>query len=440
MRALRLLAAAAVAVAFVMAVAGPASTPGSVAAGAGRDPGTPIHPIHGRPSTEPAPRLGSERRSPDRPVPAAPWTQRVDRLLAGLPVSVSIGLDGQFLYRHRDTVRRPPASNQKLLLSMALLDELGPGFRIPTVAAAAEAPRDGVLEGDLWILGRGDPETGPAQLRALAERIEDAGVRAVRGSVVGGTGFFRHDWWAPGWQSFHPGRYIALPTALTFEANRGGVATDSERRAAEALTRELEARGVPVDGPPDARRPPRGLDAIASVWSAPLADLLARQNVGSVNFHAEVLGKLLGARVFGLPGTIAKGADAIESWANEHGVRIEVHDGSGLSYTSRVSTAGFVRLLWAAEGQPWGGVLRRTLPPAGQGTLRGRLHGVRVRAKTGTITIGSALSGWVWLAREGAWAEFSILSTGLPKPEASRIEDAVVRIVARLAHPPDPMA
>jgi D-alanyl-D-alanine carboxypeptidase/D-alanyl-D-alanine-endopeptidase (penicillin-binding protein 4) len=379
-RALRLAAAAALSAALVLAVAGPASTPGSVAAGVDHDPGTLIRATHGQPSADEATGVGGRRWNPGHPVPVVPWTARIDRLVASLPVSVSVGLDGRFLYRHRDTVRRPPASNEKLLLSMALLDELGPRFRVPMFAAVEVAPRAGIVEGDLWILGRGDPEIGVAQMDALAERIEEAGVRAVRGSVVGSTGFFRHDWWAPGWQSFHPGRYIALPTALTFEANGAAPTVEPERRAAEALTRELEDRGVSVDGSPGAGRPPRGLDNIASVRSAPLAELLARQNVGSINFHAEVLGKLLGARVFGPPGTIAKGAAAIEAWADEHGVRIEVHDGSGLSYTSRVGAAGLVRLLWGAEEEPWGDVLRQTLPRAGEGTLRGRLEGVRVRA------------------------------------------------------------
>jgi D-alanyl-D-alanine carboxypeptidase len=62
--------------------------------------------------------------------------------------------------------------------------------------------------------------------------------------------------------------------------------------------------------------------------------------------------------------------------------------------------------------------------------LEDRLGGVRVRAKTGTLIGVSALSGYVWLERRATWAEFSILSTGMSKSAAVRIEDAVVRILS----------
>ena len=48
------------------------------------------------------------------------------------------------------------------------------------------------------------------------------------------------------------------------------------------------------------------------------------------------------------------------------------------------------------------------LPAAGEGTLRHRLGGVRLRAKTGTLDNVSALSGWVWNDATDGWIEFSI--------------------------------
>ena len=58
---------------------------------------------------------------------------------------------------------------------------------------------------------------------------------------------------------------------------------------------------------------------------------------------------------------------------------------------------------------------------------------LQVHAKTGTLTAVSSLSGWVFLRRSGVWAEFSILSRGVPKDHAVRVEDAIVRILARSA-------
>src|SRR5207244_2829757 len=130
---------------------------------------------------------------------------------------------------------------------------------------------------------------------------------------------------------------------------------------------------------------------------------------------------------FGPPGSIAKGARAIGGWARRHGVAVVAHDGSGLSYTNRISTTAMTRLLAAADSEPWAAALQSTLPTPGRSTLAGRLVGLRVRAKTGTLLDRvSALSGWVWLERSRRWAQFSVLSRGLPKPRAVALEDRLL--------------
>src|SRR5207245_2287068 len=232
-------------------------------------------------------------------------------------------------------------------------------------------------------------------------------------------------------------QFIALPTALVFDGNSGpaGFVFDPERRAAAALTADLRALGVRVAA--RARAGPEPVTAqsvLARIRSAPLIDVLRRQNLDSLNLDAEVLTKMLGAAVFGPPGSIAKGARAIQSWANRHGVELVAHDGSGLSYANGVSTNALVRLLTAANARPWGPALRSTLPTGGEGTLAARLIGLRVRAKTGTLLERvSALSGWVWLRTARRWAEFSILSRGLPKARAVVLEDELVSIIAKHA-------
>ena len=164
--------------------------------------------------------------------------------------------------------------------------------------------------------------------------------------------------------------------------------------------------------------------------------MMKRMNTRSRNFYAEVFGKLLGARRSGSPGTIAKGARAIEAFAAAHGVNVVANDASGLSYANRVTVTGIVDLLEYAQTRPWGGTLRETLPKGGQGTLEGRFTDVRLRAKTGTLDEISALSGWVWLERVGDWAEFSILSKGITKTHSMQIENAIVRVVNANATPP----
>jgi D-alanyl-D-alanine carboxypeptidase len=77
--------------------------------------------------------------------------------------------------------------------------------------------------------------------------------------------------------------------------------------------------------------------------------------------------------------------------------------------------------------------LRSGLPRGDQGTLEDRLEGIPVRAKTGTLTDTSTLSGWVRLRKTKQWAAFSIMSSGMSKTTAAKVEDRIVRILRRSA-------
>lgn len=361
-------------------------------------------------------------------VTEAGWMLRIDDLVRHHAVSVSVSEGDEYLYRHDDLTPRTPASNEKLLLAMASLETFGPEHRI-TTRAAGRAFTGGVLDGNLWILGRGDPILLRSQLSTLADQLVEAGLTRVAGRVMGSTAYFRRDWNAPGWNDVARD-YVNRPTALTFAFNRGA---EPERGAAAALTRQLEERGVQIARKPGSGAPPGDLQTMASIESKPLDVLLAKVLRPSWNFAAEVLGKGLGAKVHGPPGTIAKGAVAIRNWAAARGVDFVLFDSSGLSYDNRVTAAGIVELLGQAEQESWGDALRQALPTGGQGTLEHRLHRVRVRAKTGSLEDISALSGWVHAERIGSWIEFSILCAGMAKSTASEIEDGIVRILQNQA-------
>jgi serine-type D-Ala-D-Ala carboxypeptidase/endopeptidase (penicillin-binding protein 4) len=367
----------------------------------------------------------------------APWKARIDRIVRGYSVGIAIGVNGVILYEHDARQRRTPASNEKLMLSMAVFDLLGPHFRIKTRAMARRVAH-GTVKGDLWIVGGGDPSLTAKQphfwgslasptLQHLAHRVRAKGIEDIRGKVRGATDLFAHDFDAPGWQPFVPRSYVELAAGLSLNGNFH-VKGVPERAAARAITRQLSRSGIDVEEPAAAGEAPSGLEQIAQVRSAPLSDLVAYMDQSSNNFYAEMLGKLLGADTYGPPGTIRKGARAVAAWAGAHGVRIVAHDSSGLSYKDKVSPLGLVQLLAAAEGRPWGVRLRHDLPAPGQGTLAGRLSGLDVHAKTGTLfNSDSALSGWVRREKGSPWIEFSILDQGMPKA----VEDKIIGVLAR---------
>jgi D-alanyl-D-alanine carboxypeptidase len=128
------------------------------------------------------------------------------------------------------------------------------------------------VQGDLWLLGRGDPLVGRSSLGALADALVAAGLVRVTGGVMGSTTFFQRDWFAPGWNDVARD-YVNRPTALTFEGNR---VLAPERAAAAALSKQLEKRGVRIGDGSGAGVPPQGLEELAAIDSKELRVLLTK--------------------------------------------------------------------------------------------------------------------------------------------------------------------
>jgi D-alanyl-D-alanine carboxypeptidase len=367
-------------------------------------------------------------------------------MASGHRIGIALRDEGRTLYQHKARLQRAPASNEKLLLSMALFDQLDPSDGLDTYVYGNAFRIGGTVEGNVWLSGRGDPTLtagqygrdlpfNPTKLGILARAVKRSGITSITGRVMGNTGYFKHDWYAPGWRYYFPSQEVPLPSATTFDGNTygGRHIRNPEYRAARAFTRRLEAIGVDVQGRPGAAWMPDGKALLAEIESAPLYRLVSYMNRWSSNFFAEVLGKRLGAERRGAPGTIAKGARAIEGYAARRGVTLTAKDSSGLSYRNRVSPRGIVKLLGNVEATTdWYEVLRDGLPTGGQGTLEDRLTGIPIRAKTGTLSGVSALSGWIYLRKTGTWAEFSILSRGLSYYGAKGLEDRIIRLITRL--------
>jgi D-alanyl-D-alanine carboxypeptidase/D-alanyl-D-alanine-endopeptidase (penicillin-binding protein 4) len=95
------------------------------------------------------------------------------------------------LYSHNAAKLFIPASNQKLVVSSVLLETVGPEYRFRTTFVAKGGVTEGVLSGDLGVIGRGDPTPsnhmkGDAMkpLREIADSLWTRGIRRITGSVV----------------------------------------------------------------------------------------------------------------------------------------------------------------------------------------------------------------------------------------------------------------
>jgi serine-type D-Ala-D-Ala carboxypeptidase/endopeptidase (penicillin-binding protein 4) len=378
------------------------------------------------------------------PGAAAPLSVRLERALRvpgiALGATGAVAIDvrtGKTVYGRNVALSLRPASNEKLAVALAALDQLGPGFRIATRVLGDGRLDGSVFRGALVLKGYGDPTVGSADLALLARRVEAAGVRRVTRAVVGDESYFDTRRTAPGWKpSFYKHESPPLSALVVGEGNVAGhVVDDPALAAARAFSRALRAEGVRVPRGARTGLARSGARTLATVLSARLSTIVRRMDRESDNFIAEVLLKALGARELGR-GTTAAGASVVRRVLRERGVPlagVRIVDGSGLSRYDRLTARAVAALLLSAGSDPEiASAFVRSLAIAGiNGTLEDRLEspparGV-VRAKTGTTREASALSGYV--RRRFV---FSILQNGSPVPwwYARAGQDRFARILA----------
>lgn len=109
---------------------------------------------------------------------------------AGVPPEalVAVVLDagtGQRVLRWNDSTPVNPASLMKLLTTQAALERLGPAWTwITPVWLSGQRSANGVLEGSVFIKGSGDPKLVVERVWQLLRRLQQHGVREIRGDIV----------------------------------------------------------------------------------------------------------------------------------------------------------------------------------------------------------------------------------------------------------------
>jgi D-alanyl-D-alanine carboxypeptidase/D-alanyl-D-alanine-endopeptidase (penicillin-binding protein 4) len=332
---------------------------------------------------------------------------------------------------------RTPASVEKLLTSATALDRAGAEAQIQTTAVMTGTLADGILNGDLYIKGHGDPSLDYRALGRLARAVRKAGVQEITGRVYGDESYFDSRRGGPA-SGYATSYWVGPLSGLAF--NEGllrpyglGFQTDPPRFVAARFAAKLKAVGVTANGGSRPGVAPSQATILATIWSPMLAALVKHMNTSSDNYYAETLIKAIGA-AYGAGGTTAMGVSVVRDFSRELGFSSRAVDGSGLSYGNAVSPSSIGRLLTGALGKPWFDAYYRSLPLAGvSGTLRKRMRGTaaagRCRAKTGTLISVSALAGYC-RSRSGHRIAFAILMNRVNVWSAHRAQD---RIAATLA-------
>lgn len=364
----------------------------------------------------------------------------LDRQRLPAPGTAALALDlddGTVAFQRNAAAPLRPASNEKLAVAVAALDELGPDFRIATVVLGSGTRDGSVWRGDLVLKGYGDPSLHADDLASLVAQIRALGIRRITGRVLGDESFFDERRTAPGWKDSY--YKLECPPLSALVVDRawldGRTADEPAHAAAIAFRRALARQGVRVAGKAAEGVAPPGATELARVLSPRLSRLVDWMNTESDNFVAELLLKQLGAHELGR-GTTAAGARIVRRELAERDVPlagVRIVDGSGLSLRDRLTARALGALLLSARADPRiAKPFVASLAVAGvNGTLEDRMESGpargTVRAKTGTTSAASALSGYA-----GSGFAFVVLVNGDPVPvdAARRAQDRFAQILA----------
>jgi serine-type D-Ala-D-Ala carboxypeptidase/endopeptidase (penicillin-binding protein 4) len=332
--------------------------------------------------------------------------------------------DGTVLVQQAAARAVHPASVSKIPTTLALLHQLGSDYRFATEFRSAAPLRAGVLEGDLYVAGNGDPYLVDENALLIAKGLREIGVSRVDGQlrILGPLMF---DWSTDkAAQRLQQALGGAVPAAAR-DVVRGlwSTAAGSELSmpAVQFSPAELSAPGT-IDRVDIAH-----MRVLLTHRSQPLVAMVKQLNDYSNN-------------VFKPLADAAGGAAAVQAYARSvlpATMRTEVTlgDGAGTDSRNRLSPRVAVTLLRELERelQSHGSSLVDALPVSGEdeGTLKRRLSGPGQRGhlvgKTGTFGDygASALTGAFKTERYGT-VYFAILNHGIAVPEARRRQDAFV--------------
>ena len=354
----------------------------------------------------------------------APTPAGVRRAITGLAHAPGLGgrllarvIDAQtgtVLFNDAGNTPAAPASTGKLLTAAAILAVHKPSDRFTTTV-------DDAGNGTIVLVGGGDPTLaaaapgkpttylGAARISSLVQQLHAKHI-TVRKIIVDGS-LFSGPSISPHWDATDIGTEYAAPiTAIMSDAAviaAPGYArsTKPDLDAGLAMAKLLGNPNLPVT----AGKAPAGAKQVASVQSAPIAQLIDEMLQNSDNVIADVLARQV-ALAQHKPGSFNGAVAAIRTVLGRLGAHVGagMYDGSGLSSGDRVSPAALVSVLRliAGYGPPAAAQLHLVasmLPVAGwSGTLlerytagAERFAAGRLRAKTGTLSTVSSLAGMV---------------------------------------------
>ena len=321
---------------------------------------------------------------------------------------------GQVLSESNADNPMPPASIAKMLATIAILETKGPSGSFRTSLLADGSISGGVLNGDLHLVGTGDPSLDRSDLNGLARRLASAGVRKVNGR------FFYHGDALPEVSIIDPNQSVGAVynpgiSALNLDRNehRGSSPVKNPSKyTAEAMRRAAQSAGVTLPAPRKGSGGGKGTE-VAAHDSASVQAILTEMFDISRNMTAEVLGAAAAAELSRKPNSLQDAARINVAWAQSaigpiggsEWSGLDLENNSGLSKRSKVTPrqmASFTRYGYKRHGQLFKGIHEAQ----SQGSSAGVNYSVAT--KIGTLSYVRGLTGFITL--DGREMIFAIMA------------------------------
>ncbi len=421
----------------------------------------------------------------------------------------------KIVYQKNNKYLMHPASNIKILTSSAGLFFLGPDYYFETTLYYKGEIEDGILNGDIYVVGGFDPDFSIYDLDYFVDAIDSLGIKEINGNLFADVSRMDTMYWGEGWmwdddpstdapylsslninlnsvdvfllgmEVGKKAQVILNPHSDYFEIYNETLTIPPGEDNSYFISRDwmnkkntiiavgkinkrthisgeekpislnvfkpdlyfltlfketLERKRIKVKGSLDNFWLPYGAIHVRT-FSRPFAEVIKRVNKVSSNLNAEMVLYAMAEKYFGKPATSKNGIKVINNLISMAGMNPEKYrlvDGSGLSHYNLVSAElmlAVLKYMYYEEPDLYE-VLIESFPIAGVDGTLGRRMGEsiaenKVKAKTGTISGVSALSGYI-TSRSGKLLAFSILMQNFVNntSTARTFQDEICKILA----------
>lgn len=371
----------------------------------------------------------------------AQLSNQIDYLINSDSTNASVGVYiksmqyGDSLYSRSINQSLTPASTLKIMTAEAALIFLGPNYRFSTqLLTDAKSVKNGVLQGNLYVVLSGDPSLTYDDLADLLDSLRSQQIQAISGNVYIDNTAYDQRFYGPGWIGNDKQYCYGAPISAsiinhncpTVTVTRTKVARNKVAGHKTRTTRRqsvwtinkvvtdvpdynrtlfkslLNSTGVRVYGSVTFGSAPAKAALISAHSSKPLRELLTDMLKKSDNIIAGAVFKKIGQLYNRQPGSWENSSYAVSQIlskkANVGLSGMRILDGSGLSPSNLATPAQMMQVLdFAYHHNDISYDFISALPIAGvDGTLKHRMGNIarKVRAKTGTISGVVSLTGY----------------------------------------------